>query len=82
MSDTLRDRCLEAGTDAMGRSSSWRWWAPRHLIKLLDVWEPMIRADEAARHHDGGDCECTSAYEVRINKQCDCTGVRGGCDHD
>jgi hypothetical protein len=45
MSDTLRERCLEAGADAMGRSSSWRWWAPRHLAKLFDLWEPMIHAD-------------------------------------
>jgi hypothetical protein len=50
MSDTLRAHCLEAGADAMGRSSSWRWWAPRHLAKLYDLWEPMIRADERSRH--------------------------------
>ena len=44
MSD-LRERCIEAGRDRMGRSSSWRWWAPRHLGWLFDLWEPMIRED-------------------------------------
>lgn len=42
---TLRGRCLELGAEAMG-SSGWRWWAPRHLAKLFDLWEPLIRADE------------------------------------
>jgi hypothetical protein len=43
---TTREELIEVGTDTMGRSSSWRWWAPRHLTRLLDVWEPLIRADE------------------------------------
>jgi hypothetical protein len=47
---TLRERCIEAGRDAMGRSDSWRWWAPRHLGKLFDLWEPMIRADERSQY--------------------------------
>lgn len=40
-----RDELIEVGRDAMGRNDGWRWWAPRHLSRLLDVWEPMIRAD-------------------------------------
>jgi hypothetical protein len=39
----LRERCIEAGRDAMGRNDGWRWWAPRHLARLFDLWEPMIR---------------------------------------
>jgi hypothetical protein len=41
----LRERCIEAGRDAMGRNDGWRWWHPRHLAKLFDVWEPMIREE-------------------------------------
>jgi hypothetical protein len=44
----FRERLIEVGRDTMGRSSSWRWWAPRHLTMLLDVWEPMIREQAAA----------------------------------
>ena len=44
-----REELIEIGRDTMGRSSSWRWWSPRHLTMLLDVWEPMIRADECLK---------------------------------
>jgi hypothetical protein len=44
--DDLRARLVEAGRDTMGRNDGWRWWHERHLARLLDVWEPMIRADE------------------------------------
>jgi len=44
-----REELIELGRDAMGRNDGWRWWAPRHLARLLDVWEPLIRADEAQR---------------------------------
>jgi hypothetical protein len=46
---SLREKCIEVGREAMGRSSNWRWWAPRHLERLFDLWEPMIRSDERER---------------------------------
>jgi hypothetical protein len=36
-----------------------------------------VRANEAARHHHGGDCECTSAYEATIEHT-----LERCCDHD
>lgn len=44
-----RDELIEIGRDAMGRTSNWRWWHPRHLTMLLDAREPLIRADEQRR---------------------------------
>ncbi|MEY4933429.1 MAG: hypothetical protein RLZZ403_1749 [Pseudomonadota bacterium] len=48
----------------MGRNDGWRWWAPRHLTRLLDVWEPLIRADERERNWaewEDADVERTAA---------------------
>ncbi len=42
----FRAHLIEVGRDAMGRNDGWRWWHPRHLARLLDFWEPLIRADE------------------------------------
>ena len=44
--EEFRANLIEVGRDAMGRNDGWRWWHPRHLARLLDVWEPLIRADE------------------------------------
>lgn len=44
--DEYRANLIEVGRDAMGRNDGWRWWHPRHLARLLDAWEPLIRADE------------------------------------
>lgn len=41
--EEFRAHLIEVGRDAMGRNDGWRWWHPRHLARLLDFWEPLIR---------------------------------------
>lgn len=47
--EEFRAHLIEVGRDAMGRNDGWRWWHPRHLARLLDFWEPLIREDERRR---------------------------------
>lgn len=45
--EEFRAHLIEVGRDAMGRNDGWRWWHPRHLARLLDFWEPLIRKQVA-----------------------------------
>jgi hypothetical protein len=62
---SLREKCIEVGREAMGRSSNWRWWAPRHLERLFDLWEPMIRADEREKKMAAADIAFLDAVDAR-----------------
>lgn len=69
---TAHDAAIEAGAAALATKYVDRYggnYPPEgtksdriEATLVVDAAEPLIRADEAARHHDGGDCECTSVY--------------------
>ena len=52
---TICEHPIKKGAETKGVHSEWS-----HADKT--ICRVNIRADEAARHHDGGDCECASAY--------------------